>query len=309
LANHLCSELYIVARERLAAILAPDADNVATLIDPQPLVLRALWVSEIGLEHRLPWARARLNQPDCPLFVFLPSPEGPPYRLGLYFTFSDLLNGIPWWDGKSARHGYSLKRFAVLTTGASSGLLDEARQGRLGYLVTGDAGDTALWRVSRLETDAFGRCVFTLSPIRIAADLPAADFSTLGRQALAAELTQQYNDLCRSAVQHAYRDVVTKARNIVEGVVAARLSSQGHSPSGRLFEDLEQVKRLLGGAVRDACGWRDLEYHLCHRIRLLHGLTHPGSVEQTGALRPELALTVVEDLAFLLTAWGFVGRN
>jgi hypothetical protein len=27
---------------------------------------------------------------------------------------------------------------------------------------------------------------------------------------------------------------------------------------------------------------------------------------QTGGLRPELALTVVEDLAYLLGSWGFV---
>lgn len=308
MANHLWSELYIMARERLPAILAPDANGVPTLVDPQPLVLRAVWVSQLDFENRLPALQARLSNPDCPLFLVMPSPDGPPYRSGYWFTFVSLLNGMPWSDGRTSHHGYTLKRYSALTNASSSGLLNDAQQGRLGYFVTGDAGDSALWRVSRLETDALGLCVFTLSPVRIAADLPAADFAGLKDGPLSAELAQQYDDLCRSAVQHGYRDVVTKARNIVEGLVAARLRLQGLPASDKLFEDLKQVKQLLDGPARNARDWTDLEYHLCHKIRLLHGYTHLGNAEQAGALRPELALTVVEDLAFLLTAWGFV-RN
>jgi hypothetical protein len=164
--------------------------------------------------------------------------------------------------------------------------------------------------VTRLETDAFDRCVFTLAPIRIAGILPVPDFSALEHSLLAEELAQQYEDLCRSVTQHAYRDVVTKARNILEGLVGARLQRQQHPGSDRLYDYLTEVGKLLNDKqTRDTCGWTDLEYHLCHKIRLLHAQTHVGQVLQTGGLRPELALTVIEDLAYLLGAWGFVQQR
>jgi hypothetical protein len=176
--------------------------------------------------------------------------------------------------------------------------------------MTGHAGDESLWRVTRLETDAFDRSVFTLAPIRMAGNLPVPDFSALENPLLAEELTEQYQDLCRSVTQHAYRDVVTKARNIVEGLVGARLQVQQQPGSDRLYDYLTAVGKLLNDKqTRDTCGWTDLEYHLCHKIRLLQGQTHIVRVLQTGGLRPELALTVVEDLAYLLEAWGFVRQK
>jgi hypothetical protein len=138
------------------------------------------------------------------------------------FLFNQLLGGVSWRDGKTSHHGASVRRFLVTTRLDRSRWLDEAWEGRLGYFLTGDAADSALWRVTRLESDTFNRSVFTLTPVRMAADLPAHDFSTLRDPPFRAELTQQYQDLCRSVTQHAYRDVATKARNIVEGLVSAQ---------------------------------------------------------------------------------------
>jgi hypothetical protein len=305
LSNHLWTELYVLVRDRLPAILVPDSDGVPTLVDPQPVVLRARYIPLDGLEQALPIARTRLNNPQCGLLLGVPCPDGPPNRSGLHFTFQQEIP-ISWQDDRTPHHGARARKFLVTTGSGQDDWLGDARLGRLGYFVTGDAGDTSLWRVTRLESDAFDRFVFTLAPVRIAGNLPASDFSTCGDSLLATELTQQYQDLCRSVTQHAYRDVVTKARNIVEGAVAARLRGQNHPASGKLFEDLKQVDRLLCGETRDACGWTDLEYHVCHKIRLLHGWTHVNQAAQTGPLRPEFALTVVEDLAYLLTAWGLV---
>jgi hypothetical protein len=106
----------------------------------------------------------------------------------------------------------------------------------------------------------------------------------------------------------AYRDVVTKARNIVEGLVSARLKAAGFSTSRDLFGDLQTVKKFLeDDKRRDACGWTQLEYHLAHRIRLVHSQTRPTQTVKAGrTLRPEFALSGVEDLIELLTSWGFV---
>ena len=97
----------------------------------------------------------------------------------------------------------------------------------------------------------------------------------------AAELGAQYRDLCRSVVGHGYRDVVTKC--IVEGFVSERLKASGY-PGGRdLFDDLQTVKKLLEDPQqRDTCGWTHLEYHLAHKIRLVHGQTHATQTAKSG---------------------------
>jgi len=301
-------ELYILDRERLPAVLARDADGVPTLVDPQPTLFKAEYVGLDNMEQELPTARARLGDIRNGLFFLIPCPDGPPYRTGWHFTYKTALN-ISWSDGKTSHHSELAHLFCTTTSSADWPWVRDARKGRVGYFVTGDAGDSCLWRVTRLESDAFNHSVFTLAPIRVAGNLPAPDFSTFGEPLRTAELTQQYQDLCRSVTQHAYRDVVTKARNIVEGLVAARLRVQNRPASGNLFEDLKQLEQLLRGSTRDTCGWTDLEYHLCHKIRLLHAQTHVNQVVQIGPLRPELALTAVEDLAYLLAAWGLVRQK
>lgn len=101
--------------------------------------------------------------------------------------------------------------------------------------------------------------------------------------------------------------VLTKARNITEGLVACRLSQGGHQAGRDLAADLRTVKGLLEGSTRESCGWSDIEYHLAHKIRLLHAQTHTGVVTDQGRqIRPEFALTVAEDLAELLRIWGYL---
>lgn len=306
MASYWWKELYLLDRAQVRAIMAPDSDGVITIIEPQPFVLRAVYVGPDNLEREIPRARGRLIEPNCPLLVLIPCPDGPPHRCGLYFTCEGTRTNISWRDEKNTHFAASLRSCLVLTGSGPSGLVDK-RQGRLGFIVSGSAGEDSLWRVTRLETDAFDRSVFTLAPIRMAPNLPIPDFSAIKHSLLAAELTQQFQDLCRSVTQHGYRDVVTKARNIVEGLVGSRLQVQQQPSAERLYNYLAEVEKLLNNKkTRDTCGWTDLQYHLCHKIRLLHAQTHVGHVLQSGALRPELALTVIEDLLYLLGEWGFV---
>jgi len=122
------------------------------------------------------------------------------------------------------------------------------------------------------------------------------------------EAAQQYEDLGRRLSAGAYRDIPTKVRNIVEGLLAIKLKSQGRIGLMELGRDLQTVKALLENpATRNNCDWEDLEYHLLQKIRLAHAHTHTGAVIDTGrALRPEFALSVVDDLVELLRMWGYV---
>lgn len=254
-------------------------------------------------------ARGQLANDNCWLLVPIPCPDGPPHRSVLLFTFQQAMNGMSWRDETKIFHGYKLLQYRPTTTQGPWTWLGEMRAGQPGYFLTGTVGDSSLWRLFRLETDAFHRAVLTLSPVRLAAGCPNADFSSLTDALLASEVKAQYRDLCGSVVAHGYRDVVTKARNIVEALVSDRLKGAGHPASRDLFGDLQIVKRLLeDDKQRDACGWTQLEYHLAHKIRLVHSQTHPTQTVKTGrALRPEFALSVVEDLIELLTIWRFVG--
>jgi hypothetical protein len=232
------TELYLLERSRVPLMLSPDSAGTPTVIHPQPLLFRAAYLGADELETGVAIARATLASKHYFLFAPLDCPDGPPYRSCLMFAFLEALNGMPWQDGPMIYHGYTMLKYGPATAQARWNWLDDARMGRYGYFLTGTVGDDSLWRLFRLETDAFQRSVFTLAPVRLAAGCPQADFSSVSIPLLAQELTAQYGDLCRSVQSHSYRDVVTKARNIVEGLVWGRLGAVG----GRdLFADLKTV--------------------------------------------------------------------
>lgn len=303
------SELYVLERNRLPLILAPDSTGVPTVVYPQPVLYRAAYLSADSLETGMLQARTQLGNDNCRLLAPIMCPDGPPYRSALLFEFQQAVNA-PWRDESQIFHGYKLLQYKPTTTQAPWAWLDETRAGRPGYFLTGTVGASCLWRVFRIESDTFHRAVFTLSPVRLSASCPSVDFSRLTDPLLASELSAQYKDMCDSVVAHAYRDVVTKARNIAEGLVSARLKAAGQPTSRDLFGDLKLVKRLLEeDDQRDACGWTQLEYHLAHKIRLVHGQTHPTQTVKMGrALRPEFALSVVDDLIELLIMWDYCKR-
>jgi hypothetical protein len=301
------TELYLLQRSRVPLLLIPDSAGTPTVLSPQPLLLRASYVSPNDVEAGLSRAARELASDNCWLFAPISCPDGPPNRSVLLFVLQQKINGISWRDGTIISHGDTMLQYRPATLQGPWQWLSDARQGRSGYFLTGTMAGDSLWRVFRLEPDAFHRAVFTLAPLRVSSGCPQANFSTLNDTLLASEIAAQYRDLGRAVVAYGYRDVVTKARNIVEGLVSARLKAAGH-PHGRdLFTDLKTVKSLLEDTKsRDSCGWTQLEYHLAHKIRLVHGETHATQTAKTArALRPEFAFSVVEDLIELLTIWGF----
>lgn len=294
------SKLYLLDSGHRQAILLPNEDGVPTFVDPQPMATRSVYIHAGRTEHEdLQQAQIELGTGRS-LLVYVACPDGPPRRCALCFTFQRTITG-PWQE-QTIHHGAELHEYAVTTTFAGWSWLSEHENESAGYFLTGVASETSLWRVLRIEKDAFSRSLFTLSPIRLNATLVAADFAPLEDALLVGQLRAQYEDLARSVEQHAFRDVVTKAKNIIEGVIAGKLGLL--DDRDRLDSGLKMIRKLLEDKeTRAACGWTDLQYHVAQKIRLLHGRTH--ATTRT-LLRPEFALSVVEDLNFLLREWGLV---
>ncbi len=106
------------------------------------------------------------------LLVYVACPDGPPRRCALCFTFQRTITA-PWRD-RTTHQGAELHEYAVTTTFAGWSWLSEHENGGAGYFLTGVASETSLWRVPRIEKDAFSRSLFTLSPVRLSATLVAA---------------------------------------------------------------------------------------------------------------------------------------
>jgi hypothetical protein len=302
------SELYILERGQLSAILAPDSDRVPTLCDAPPFVTRLEYLPVGFDERQLVAARERLSNPQCHLLLMIGCPDGPPNRSGLIFTFQRQVNGISWRDGSCSHHGGVAKQFAVTTPQGSWQWIQDSRLGQPGYFLTGQSGESALWRLFRLEADALNRTVVTVAPIRMTAHCPTADFSSIADTRLQAELSQQFEDFSRSATAYAFRDVATKARNIAEGLLAYFLRTVNQNATARIWDDLQTVKRLREDDVtRPSCPVSEMQYHLLHKIRLAHARTHPDAGSTANApLRPEFAMSIVEDIAEVLRGWGLV---
>lgn len=304
------NEFYLLDRGPASVVLGVGWDGFPWLLDPQPILYNAVELSQLDMDMHAEMAvnRARGQLSVVRSFLFsVPCPEGPPYRSFFYFTFQRTAAGVSWHEGPYIRHGYSMQVYAAATDQAPYTWISDARQGNPGYFVTGPAGQDSLWRIFRIESDAFHRIVFTLAPVRWNARCPAVNFAKIPNVALVAELQQQYDGLCQLVTSSSYRDIATKARNITEGAISARLTELGQRSSGRLFEDLQLVQKLLSDPqTRNSCGFRDMDYHLAQKIRLVHGRTHPPQVGASGTpLRPEFALGVVEDLVELLKGLGY----
>lgn len=232
-------DLYVLEQGRLQALLFPDSDGVPELAHTPPFVVRGVYLGSSELEKDATKSGALLNNKPG-LLVGISSPDGPPYRSCLYYTHKGPITAS-WRDESKIYHGSTLSRYEATTVQGPWQWLSECAAGQQGYFITGDAERNSLWRVFRLEADPFSRCLFTLAPVRFTSRLPSVDFSVLG--VIAIELLGQYEELCRAAIQGAYRDVVTKARNIVEGILATKFEVESRD---RLNDSLKHMKILLG---------------------------------------------------------------
>ncbi|MFQ5853365.1 MAG: hypothetical protein ACE5JU_22625 [Candidatus Binatia bacterium] len=175
------------------------------------------------------------------------------------------------------------------------------QQGKAGYFLTGHSAASSLWKIARMDTDAFDSVILVLSPMRLLTDLPNLRFANIGDALLRAEIEAYYTELQKAIASHSYRAIITYARSIVEATLGLWLSCNSQEPGKDLNDHLAILRELRSKAKRELEWFSDLAYHSAQKIRLLHARTHVGRTVKLGrSVQPGLALSCIEDLREVL---------
>lgn len=299
-------ELYLAWHGNSLLVLLPDCQNIPTVV-PSPNLLRTGYLPGYALtdQNQVQNAAHSLGK-DWPLFMmFRESPDGVPFRSGIVF-FHHESKVVSWRAGSAVGHGLKTEVYLASTSRGSDGWKNDAISGRPGYFLTGLPNSSDLWRVIRMEPDAAFRLIFTLAPVKLAHGLPNVQFAPLLNPTLRAEAELHWSEFKNHLMQHQYYAVVTSAKNVAETILAAHLSTKGISFQRDFNEMLQALGDQLNRKDEGAAPFSYLDYHLMHKIRLLHARTHPGKVASMGrAIKPEFALTVAEDIIEILTSCGY----
>jgi len=175
-------------------------------------------------------------------------------------------------------------------------------EGRAGFFLTGTSGTSSLWRLARVEADALDRQVLTLVPVRLPHAIPMANFEPVADGTLRQFLVDQFNAFQRAVATGAHLEVVDRAANLAEGVLAHCLAQIGQPVPPRLAERLQEAQRVLEDrTLRGRFLLSDYGYHRAHTIRALHAQNHEDQVAKRGStVRPEVGMGVAIDLSELL---------
>ena len=299
-------ELYLAPHGNSLLILVPDCQNVPTAI-PSPNLLRTAYLSSHNVtdQNQIRIAASSLDN-DWPLMMMLrESPDGASFRSGIVF-FHHQSKVVAWRAESLIQHGLNAELYLASTSRGIHVWKEDAISGQAGYFLTGLPNSSNLWRITRMEPDAAFRLVFTLAPVKLAQGLPNVQFAPLINPNLRAEAELHWSEFKNHLMQHQYYAVVTSAKNVAETILAAYLSTKGISFQRDFNEMLQALGDQLNRKDEGAAPFTYLDYHLMHKIRLLHARTHPGKVASMGrAIKPEFALTVAEDLIEILTSCGY----
>lgn len=299
-------ELYLAPHGNSLLVLVPDCQKVPTVI-PSPNLLRTAYLSSQGVadHNQIQNAANSLGREWPFLMMIRVSNDGAPFRSGIIF-FRHESRVVSWRAESIIQHGLNAELYLASTSRGHDGWKEDAISGQPGYFLTGLPNSSNLWRITRIEPDAAFRLVFTLSPIKLAQGLPNVQFAMVVDRDLRSEAEQHWSEFKNHLMQHQYYAVVTSAKNVAETILAAHLSAKGISVQRDFNEMLQALGDLLNRKDQGANPFDYLDYHLMHKIRLLHARTHPGRVASMGrAIKPEFALTVAEDLVEILTSFGY----
>ena len=267
-------------------------------LDPQPFLVRASYVaSEEQLQQSWPSILASLKEPrPKQMLHLLSSPDGPPYRAARLFY----LGGQ---DTLYANKGRSTLPVDVLYPIGGSGQPwdSDARRFKPGLFLTGEGGPTNIWKIHRIERDAWSGPLFTLAPLLLASGFPVLDLSGVRNTDRRKEIASHYDELQRCVITHSYRGAIARSKDIAEALITEKSRrSQGdpfHTKLEDIFAQLKVGNPLLS--------W--LTFTLCQKLRLIYKRTHPeNALEEGRPVSPELALSVVQDLIEILNDLGHV---
>lgn len=193
---------------------------------------------------------------------------------------------------------------AVLASGASAWETDVSA-GKTGYFLTGESGLNALWRITRIQSDALNRQILTFMPVQLTATLAIPTFELVGRS-LGQYLTQHFEGFQQAITRNAPFDAIDRANNLAEGVLSHCLAEAGAVVPDTLSKRLEDAKAILEDpARRKDFILTQYAYHLVHQIRILHQRLHENqSVGGGKIVRPEVGLNLTVTVSELLVEVG-----
>lgn len=290
------NELFVNFGQQMVQVRGSDSYTRAISLD----LRRAVYVSsEQDLEKEMQSIGSALSGawPKI-LLAILNTPEGPPYRTAKVFLHQGPISHKQIEDSGKIRLVSSAHYVAA---GGGQAWDQDAAKGSLGLFISGANDRTNVWRVFRVEMDAFGSSVVTLSPLVLSGGFPELTFSDAS-EPLRSEILGHYEELQRHVLSYSYRAAITSAKNIVEAIV---------SPNDNFSATLAKMGRSLLEAKEKKTKptYPELVYHLAEKLRLLHQYTHAGGAVRKGrSVSPELALTVVHDLIEILRELGYAQK-
>lgn len=280
------------------AVLTESPYGYPLLVQPQPMLLRSVYITpDDDLESAIQRARDRLNNAKEPLLAMLPPYEQVHEAVARIFVF-DKEQKVSLSGSLSNQ---PITKYVSPQQGSGHVWVSDWQQGKSGYFLTGHSGSTNLWKVARMDIDAFDSIIFVLSPVRFLSGLPNLQFANISDALVRAELEGHYTELRTAIALHSYRAIITHARSIVEKALGIWLSRNGQVSGKDLNEHLTIIRDLRLQAKDELDWFSDLAYHSAQKIRLLHARTHIDRAVKVGrSVQPELALSCIEDLKEVL---------
>ena len=267
-------------------------------LDPQPFLVRACYVaSEEHLQQSWPTILTSLKEPKPQqMLQLLSSPDGPPYRAARQFY----LGGQETIHVNKVRSTLSVD--VLYPVGDSGQPWDsDVRRLKPGLFITGEDGPTNIWRIHRIERDAWRGPLLTLTPLLLASGFPVLDLSGVHSSDRREEIASHYDELQRCIITHSYRGAIARAKDIAEALITEKSGKPQSDPFHTKLEDI--FAQLKGG--KPLLSW--LTFTLCQKLRLVYKRTHPeNTLEEGRPVSPELALSVVHDLIEILNDLGNV---
>lgn len=193
---------------------------------------------------------------------------------------------------------------AILANGANAWETDIS-SGKSGYFLTGESGLNALWRITRIQSDALNRQVLTFLPVQLTPTLAMPLFETVGSP-LREYLTEHFEGFQQAITRNASFDAIDRANNLAEGILSHCLTLVEITLPDTLSKRLEKAKEVLENSARGR-GFllTPYAYHLAHQIRILHARLHENqSVGEGKTPRPEVGLNLTVTVSELLVEVG-----
>ena len=279
-------------------------DGIPDPVLPPPSLFKIAFVSTAEASQS-DWNRSwtELSDPYAPIAVKLPSPDGPPSQIVVVY-------GYRGEETVSFRIGLHVHKklgrtYNVVRPSQGWGWESELCSGRFGYFLIGACQGANLWRISRLEIDHIGRCLFSVSPVRLPHGLPGPNFHSVD-EPIRSELLQHWSELELAYIEHRAYALVTAAKNIGEALLVWHLGDNNGRKRKDIGTLLQRLRVLHDDKVAcETVPFSRLDFHLLRKLRILHSRTHPDHAARE-RLTPELAVSTAQDIVAVLQSLGLV---